>query len=194
MRTLRQSRTTLIVAHRLSTIADADVIVVMRLGCVAETGTHTELLQVREFVGRGGAAVSPGLGTVRLLGEMAVSMAGRRGRSFLPVMCGLCMNIRHCMNIRPQSIPPLCRLRAGCTPRCGPSSRRAVPEPLPPRQRRAVTATCCWVMARLRVLSEGLLKTASPAAAGALSEGLYKTASPAAAAGAVVTAHHHHHH
>ena len=47
MRTLRQSRTTLIVAHRLSNIADADVIVVMRLGCVAETGTHTERLQVR---------------------------------------------------------------------------------------------------------------------------------------------------
>ena len=60
MRTLRQSRTTLIVAHRLSTIADADVIVVMRLGSVAETGTHTELLQVREFGGGGCSVTQPG--------------------------------------------------------------------------------------------------------------------------------------
>ncbi|GAX77415.1 hypothetical protein CEUSTIGMA_g4860.t1, partial [Chlamydomonas eustigma] len=45
LKSLRQARTTLIVAHRLSTVADADIIVVMKLGCVAEMGNHLELLQ-----------------------------------------------------------------------------------------------------------------------------------------------------
>ena len=46
MSQMRSSRTTLIVAHRLSTIADADIICVMKLGQVAEMGTHDELLMV----------------------------------------------------------------------------------------------------------------------------------------------------
>ncbi|KAL6753380.1 mitochondrial half-size ABC transporter [Haematococcus lacustris] len=41
---MRSSRTTLIVAHRLSTIVDADTIVVLRLGQVEEIGSHSELL------------------------------------------------------------------------------------------------------------------------------------------------------
>jgi ATP-binding cassette subfamily B protein len=39
-----QSRTTIMIAHRLSTIVDADQIVVLDQGCVAERGTHDELL------------------------------------------------------------------------------------------------------------------------------------------------------
>jgi ABC-type multidrug transport system ATPase subunit len=40
----RSNRTTFIVAHRLSTIADANLIVVLKEGLVAEMGSHTELL------------------------------------------------------------------------------------------------------------------------------------------------------
>lgn len=42
---LRQCCTTVIVAHRLSTIADADLIVVLEGGAVAEQGSHSQLLQ-----------------------------------------------------------------------------------------------------------------------------------------------------
>ena len=41
---LAARRTTLVVAHRLTTASRADRIVVMESGRVAETGTHTELL------------------------------------------------------------------------------------------------------------------------------------------------------
>lgn len=44
LQNLRSSRTTLIVAHRLSTIVDANIIAVLHLGQVVELGTHTELL------------------------------------------------------------------------------------------------------------------------------------------------------
>lgn len=37
-------RTTVVVAHRLSTIQNADVIVVMQQGVVVEMGSHKELL------------------------------------------------------------------------------------------------------------------------------------------------------
>ena len=42
---LREGRTSFVVAHRLSTIVDADMIVVMDQGAVVEAGTHFELLE-----------------------------------------------------------------------------------------------------------------------------------------------------
>ena len=42
---LRQGRTTIVVAHRLSTVRDADLIVVMADGQAIESGTHVELLE-----------------------------------------------------------------------------------------------------------------------------------------------------
>jgi len=41
---LVRNRTTIVIAHRLSTVRRADVIVVMEGGRIIETGTHTELL------------------------------------------------------------------------------------------------------------------------------------------------------
>ena len=41
---LRQGRTTIVVAHRLSTVRDADLIVVMQDGRAVEQGTHAALM------------------------------------------------------------------------------------------------------------------------------------------------------
>ena len=41
---LMQDRTTLVIAHRLATVRNADVIHVIEAGCVAESGTHDALL------------------------------------------------------------------------------------------------------------------------------------------------------
>ena len=47
--TMMQGRTSFIVAHRLSTIQDADVILVMKDGNVVEQGNHETLLQKNGF-------------------------------------------------------------------------------------------------------------------------------------------------
>jgi subfamily B ATP-binding cassette protein MsbA len=42
---LEQGRTTVVIAHRLSTVRDADMLVVMSGGAIVERGTHQELLE-----------------------------------------------------------------------------------------------------------------------------------------------------
>ena len=49
LRRLTEGRTTLVIAHRLATIADADQVVVLAAGCIVESGPHDALL------GRNGA-------------------------------------------------------------------------------------------------------------------------------------------
>ena len=46
---LMEGRTTLIIAHRLSTVRHADQIIVVQQGQVSGTGTHEQLIKTHEF-------------------------------------------------------------------------------------------------------------------------------------------------
>ena len=45
LKKVSENRTTLVIAHRLSTVVDADEIIVLDKGCVAERGSHDKLLR-----------------------------------------------------------------------------------------------------------------------------------------------------
>lgn len=45
-----QSRTTIVIAHRLATISDADKIIVMEKGKVVQQGTHDDLVKIQRGV------------------------------------------------------------------------------------------------------------------------------------------------
>jgi ATP-binding cassette subfamily B protein len=49
MERLLQNRTSFVVAHRLSTIRDADNIIVMNHGSIVETGNHDTLMAKQGF-------------------------------------------------------------------------------------------------------------------------------------------------
>ncbi len=48
LRTAAQNKTTLVIAHRLSTVVDAHEILVMEHGRIVERGTHAELLEINQ--------------------------------------------------------------------------------------------------------------------------------------------------
>ena len=52
LKTVSRNRTTLVIAHRLSTVVEADEIIVLDKGLIAERGTHTGLLRKKGLYAR----------------------------------------------------------------------------------------------------------------------------------------------
>ena len=49
MESVTAGRTSIMIAHRLSTVRNADIILVVRNGKIIEQGTHTELLKAKGY-------------------------------------------------------------------------------------------------------------------------------------------------
>src|SRR6185312_373866 len=60
LRKLRAGRTTIVIAHRLSTVRDADVILVLDGGRISAQGRHDERLKTSPIYGRMAASLSVG--------------------------------------------------------------------------------------------------------------------------------------
>jgi len=70
---LMQNRTTFIIAHRIQSVMDADLILVLDHGRVAQMGTHSELLQEREGMYRRISDIQ-----TRIDEELELELAGRQ--------------------------------------------------------------------------------------------------------------------
>jgi len=53
MKYIRKDRTMFVIAHRLSTVRDANVIIVVEKGRIVERGTHEDLMQIPNGIYRG---------------------------------------------------------------------------------------------------------------------------------------------
>ena len=134
LRVLMQGRTTLIVAHRLSTIGLADRVVLLDGGKIVADGTHTELMEssplyVEVLARRGGGASRSG----------SSASAGSRGRGPAMSFGGMSVAAPRC-SVRPagRARPP--HPAAACpSPGSPPSSRTGVDKLLSERAR--VTAS-----------------------------------------------------
>ena len=60
LKRLRAGRTTIVIAHRMSTVRDADSILVLDGGRIAAQGRHDDLLQTSRLYGRMCARLSVG--------------------------------------------------------------------------------------------------------------------------------------
>ena len=78
MRRLRRGKTSFVIAHRLSTVRDADLILVMDHGRIAEQGTHGSLLAANSYYARLYAAQFAGHPEARIPGEVPDQAGGLR--------------------------------------------------------------------------------------------------------------------